>query len=306
MTISIYIAKADQYTFRQHEGLQGEGHSVLRSPHFTNQGLAIANLGIAAMGLDVVGYDWGWVTPGGRLLDKNNPLKLGRQRLVQEPLVTKIEASIGFERSAGIQSLSEYHAGVLNDAFGLGNVQTMTALARSNRSMYESVVAVAMDNNEVRATFKEGVDINGERLPNYFLRYPERLQPDAVYGVTDKNEGVRAHVPIPIVLAALFAMQAHSAGKDTVFHLAGSDMLKYIESYRSPATGVLAELACRGYLDDSLKVVLIPSAQTQIIAKTALTEEYEAYMECIARLQGDDRKGALKELNQHFNSLRER
>lgn len=285
MATSLCVANADHYTFRRLLELKDEGYSVMRSPHFTNSGLSTTNLGIAALGFQTVGYDWGWITPGGKQLANNNALWLGKKRLASEPLVSTIEASINVDKiSCSGASLSDYHTSMLNAAFSSGNVTTMTSYVQAHSSIFEAVIESALADEATCSDFVNGVDAEGHKLPCYFSRRPEPLGLKDVYGIkSDVN--IRAHVPMVGVLASLFAMQANDSGKNIIYHLAGSEMTKYIDSYRQGIVRILAKLACDGLIDTNLEVVIVPTSGTLVIAKNSTKEDLEFMFLCVKQFQ---------------------
>lgn len=241
--------------------LADEGCSVMRSPHAP---LNTANLGTALLGFQTVVYGDTYVgaSTGSKEEQRNNPFCIGERAVAHAPGVKTMSRFVkaGMDGFSATR-LTDLHAEVSSWATN-GNITTWHKFANVHSGLYAAIVQIGLDQG---LRFDYAVDAQTGAWMSW---YGDKagLRADDVLDVSSAEEGSVVVAPLECRLAYMFAAQALDSEREEVYHLAGRDMGDYLQAKEAKIARIVAGLQEQGLLG-KLRVVLVPTAGTKVIAK---------------------------------------
>lgn len=274
-----------------------DGFSVLRSPH---AGLNTWNLGLAAVGFSQTLYGDGTIGADKSTteLDRYRPHYLGDEQLAELPAHQTLTRFIDGEY-AGFEpdGLTALHASIARTALKNEAITDWATYVSQDRALFRSIVETAIRQGVM---FVQGVEADTGRS-RLCVNAVDSV--DQVLDASEIQEGLQALAPVSCMLTHMFVFEALRTQKDTVYHLAGRDMMGYMPRIETAIVGIIRALQ-RDRVVGDLEVNIVPSAYTKIVS----TAEGVDFHETVWSLSGSRDAASKRELNRMLGnkSSRER
>lgn len=283
----LQIRPNDSLSINDLVDLHEQGLSVQRSAHVGN--LQPYNMSLIAVGIPAILVD-------------HTITGVDTTYRPESILLAGTETSIAphGQVSSRIKVIDTYvdqaHTDAVLSAIPHGNIELTTAYIRRHEAIYRDVTRIAVES--MPELFKRKVE-NGDPVTSEIstLRAQSEISRCGILQLNDDpRSGSGVLMPNVVDIVGNFIAEALESGRDTVYHLSGPDMVRYI--FKSKDAQQIAQLYAlvKGaspigkHLPAKLKVELVPTADARLATTLQRANELDQLMQAVVEKDDADKE----------------